>query len=63
MVRVITWTRQKFEYQLEPCKYSLRSCTDSRFPNIGELEVERRKLEVEGRESSVESVKTEMQQV
>ena len=62
MVRVITLTRQKFEYQLEPCKYSLRSCTDSRSPNISELEVQRRKLEVEGLKSSGESVKTEMQQ-
>ena len=62
-MRVITWTRQKFEYQLDPCKYSLRSCTDSQFPNISELEIERRTLEVEGRESSGESVKTEMHQV
>ena len=49
MVRLITWTRQKLECQLEPWNYLLRSGTDSQFPNISELKVERRKLEVESR--------------
>ena len=60
MVRLITWTRQKSEYQLEPCKYLLSSCTEFadfqtskdqwKRKSCTEVEVERRKLEVETRE-------------
>ena len=55
-VCLITWTRQKFEYQLKPCNFSCTDLADLQISkdqwkgkSYTELEVERRKLEVESR--------------